>query len=294
MKYQLIIFGFIIAVFNGCKEQNSNSETGVTDYVNSLDGTKIAYQIHGEGSMPLVFVHGWCCDKSYWNKQIEYFKQDYKIVAIDLAGHGESGLDRKNYTMQSFANDVSAVINDLNLTNCVILGHSMGGSVVVETAAQNPDKIKAVFLVDSFKEYPVKLTGEELDSVLNMWTQGWTTSNFKEKTYNMIKNWYFPQADSTLQEWIAGDMSSAVPEVGSSAFINYFTYNYSDLQSSLGKIGDIPMYSINAQSDNDAPKFRESGVNFIESVKIDSVSHFLMMSPSDKFNKILSDRLKGL
>jgi pimeloyl-ACP methyl ester carboxylesterase len=294
MKYQLIIFGFIIAVLNGCNEQNSNSETGVTDYVNSVDGIKIAYQIHGKGILPLVFVHGWCCDKSYWNKQIEYFKQDYKIVTIDLAGHGESGLDRENYTMQSFANDVSAVINDLNLTNCVILGHSMGGSVVVETAAQNPDKIKAVFLVDSFKEYPVKLTGEELDSVLNMWTQGWTTSNFKEKTYNMIKNWYFPQADSTLQEWIAGDMSSAVPEVGSSAFINYFTYNFSDLQSSLGKIGDIPVYSINAQSDNDAPKFRDNGVNFVESVKIDSVSHFLMMSPSDKFNKILSDRLKGL
>jgi hypothetical protein len=127
-----------------------------------------------------------------------------------------------------------------------------------------------------------------------MWTQGWTTSNFKEKTYDMIKNWYFPKTDSTLQEWIAGDMSSAVPEVGFSAFKNLITYIFSDLQLSLSKLGDMPMYSINAQSDNDAPKFRESGVNFVESVKIDSVSHFLMMSPSDKFNKILSDRLKGL
>ncbi len=294
MKSHLIIIAFITTFLIGCQQQNSGNEIGITDFINSADDTKIAYQTHGEGNMPLVFVHGWCCDKSYWNKQIEYFKKDHKIVAIDLAGHGESGLDRENYTMQSFANDVSAVISNLELTNCVILGHSMGGSVVAETAAQNPDKIKAVFLVDSFKEYPQSLTGAALDSVVNMWTEGWTNSNFKEKTYNMIKNWYFPKTDSTLQEWIARDMSSAEPEVGFSAFKNLITYNYSDLQLSLSKLGDIPIYSINARTDNNAPKFRENGVNFVESVKIDSVSHFLMMSPAEMFNEILRGKLKDL
>ena len=215
MNYQLIILGFLITILYGCEEQNSNSEDG-TVYINSVDGTKIAYQVHGEGSLPLVFVHGWCCDKSYWNKQIEYFKMDYMIVTIDLAGHGESDSGRYN------------------------------------------------------------------------------NNNFKEVSYNLIKNWYFPEADSTLHEWIANDMSSAVPEVGISALKNLIRYNYSDLQSSLAKLGDTPMYSINAGNDNDVIKFRENGVNFVESIKVNSVSHFLMMSPAEHFNVILKEKLEDI
>jgi pimeloyl-ACP methyl ester carboxylesterase len=294
MRYKLIILVFIINIFYGCKQQNSTSDNGITEYVNSADGITIAYRVHGEGNIPLLFVHGWCCDKSYWNKQIEYFKKDYFIVAIDLAGHGESDLGRKDYTIQSFANDVSAVIDDLELTNCVMLGHSMGGSVVVETAVQNPDKINAVFLVDSFKEYPESITGESLDSIVNNWTRSYTNDNFKENSYNMIMNWFFPETDSTLQEWIARDMSSAKPEVGISALKNLIIYNYRDLQSSLGRLGNTPMYSINARNDNEVHKFRDNGVNFVESIRIDSVSHFLMMSPADKFNEILKRRLEDL
>lgn len=294
MKPHLIILAFLTTFIFGCKQQNPKSVTGVTDYVNSPDGKKIAYQIFGKGDMPLVFVHGWCCDKSYWDKQIEYFKKDYMIVAIDLAGHGESDADRGNYTMQSFAYDVSTVINDLELTNCVILGHSMGGSVAVETSVQNPDKIKAIFLVDSFKEYPELLTGASLDSVVNNWTRSYTQDNFKENSYNMIKNWFFPDGDSTLREWVASDMSSAEPDVGISALKNLIMYNYRDLKLSLDKLGNIPMYSINARSDNDVLEFRKNGVNFIESIKIDSVSHFLMMSPADHFNEILKEKLEDL
>ena len=294
MKSQLIFLAFLITLLAGCQQQNPNNKSGVTDYVSSPDGMKIAYQIHGKGNMPLVFVHGWCCDKSYWNEQIEYFKKDYMIVAIDLAGHGESDLGRKNYTMQSFAHDVSTVINKLELTNCVILGHSMGGSIVVEAAVQNPDKIKAVFLVDSFKEYPELLSGDSLDSIANNWTLRYTNDNFKENSYDMIKNWYFPENDSTLREWIARDMSSAEPEVGISALKNLIIYNYTDLQSSLGKLGNMAMYSINARNDNNVPEFRKNGVNFVESIKIDSVSHFLMMSPAEEFNKILKEKLEDL
>jgi pimeloyl-ACP methyl ester carboxylesterase len=294
MKSPLITLALTITLLNGCKQQNSSTEYGDTKYANSVDDTKIAYQIYGEGNMPLVFVHGWCCDKSYWNKQIEYFKKDYMVVAIDLAGHGESGMSRGNYTIQNFAYDVSAVINDLRLNNCILLGHSLGGRVVVEAATQVPDKIRAIFLVDSFKDYPESFEGEALDSIVDNSLQGWTITNFTEKSYNLIKSWYFPETDTTLQEWIATDMSSIEPGIGLSAARNMIIYHYSDLQLSLGKLGDIAMYSINARNDNDISKFRDNGVNFVESVKIDSVSHFLMMSPADKFNAILKDKLEKL
>jgi hypothetical protein len=56
----------------------------------------------------------------------------------------------------------------------------------------------------------------------------------------------------------------------------------------------MAMYSINARNDNNVPEFRKNGVNFVESIKIDSVSHFLMMSPAEEFNEILKEKLEDL
>ena len=57
----------------------------------SIDGVPISYQVEGQGSPSLVFVHGWSCDRSYWAEQLSYFRKLYRVIAIDLAGHGDSG-----------------------------------------------------------------------------------------------------------------------------------------------------------------------------------------------------------
>jgi len=71
------------------------------------------HEVRGEGEPALVFIHGWCCDRTYWEAQLPYFAQKYKVVTIDLAGHGESGLDRKAWTMKAFGEDVAAVVEKL-------------------------------------------------------------------------------------------------------------------------------------------------------------------------------------
>jgi pimeloyl-ACP methyl ester carboxylesterase len=61
----------------------------------SSDDVTIAYQVQGEGKPALVFVHGWGINRTYWNAQLTYFAKKHHVVTIDLAGHGESGQDRK-------------------------------------------------------------------------------------------------------------------------------------------------------------------------------------------------------
>ena len=96
----------------------------------SYDGTQVAYEVFGVGPQTLVFVHGWSCDRSYWNAQIEPLSRNYQVVTLDLAGHGESGLSRNSWTIAGFGSDVAAVVTDLD-TDCVVLiGHSMGGDVI--------------------------------------------------------------------------------------------------------------------------------------------------------------------
>ena len=58
-------------------------------FTKSPDGTEISYSYYGKGKELILFVHGWSCDKTYWDNQVEYFRKDYQVVTIDLGGHGK-------------------------------------------------------------------------------------------------------------------------------------------------------------------------------------------------------------
>ena len=74
------------------------------------DGLEIVGEVRGRGDAALVFLHGWCGDREYWKHQVEVFAADYRVVALDQAGHGESGKGRKAWTADGLAGDVEAVV----------------------------------------------------------------------------------------------------------------------------------------------------------------------------------------
>ena len=78
--------------------------------VKSQDGVEIAYLSCGKGEVTLVFIHGGYADKGYWHHQVKRFSAGYCVIAVDLAGHGESGKNRAKLTMPTFAGDVKAVL----------------------------------------------------------------------------------------------------------------------------------------------------------------------------------------
>jgi hypothetical protein len=85
-------------------------QTNWLQFVFSQDGVPISYEISGFGEPTLVFVHCWSCDARYWRNQAGYFSQKYRVVTLDLAGHGQSGLGRSQYTLSSFGEDVRALV----------------------------------------------------------------------------------------------------------------------------------------------------------------------------------------
>ena len=98
--------------------------------VQSKDGTPISYEVFGAGEPTLVFVHGWSCDARYWRAQVPYFSKKHRVVVLDLAGHGHSGMSRTKYTMRAFGEDVRAVTESTGSHSVILIGHSMGGSVI--------------------------------------------------------------------------------------------------------------------------------------------------------------------
>lgn len=115
----------------------------------SADGVPIHYDVRGNGVPALIFIHGWCCDRSYWQKQMDYFAPLHTVVAIDLAGHGDSGLNRETWSMEAFGQDVAAVVEGLDLRQVILIGHSLGGTVMIAAALQLPGRVIALIGADT-------------------------------------------------------------------------------------------------------------------------------------------------
>lgn len=122
----------------------------------------IDYSDCGDNDTTLLFIHGWCIDKSYWSHQAAYFCDRYRVVLVDLPGFGSPAEGRTEWTIEQFGSDIATVIADLDLSKVVLIGHSMGGDVALEAAATYPDRIIGFVGVDNFKDVGRAMDADQL------------------------------------------------------------------------------------------------------------------------------------
>jgi pimeloyl-ACP methyl ester carboxylesterase len=109
----------------------------------------IDYTVHGDGPVPIILVHGWGCRRTDWDGVAAHLPDTYTALAIDLPAHGGSTAHRDRYTMSAYADDVAAVVRAEGLSDVVVVGHSMGGAVVLTAAARHSFATKVIG-IDSF------------------------------------------------------------------------------------------------------------------------------------------------
>jgi pimeloyl-ACP methyl ester carboxylesterase len=107
----------------------------------------LAFDSAGEGSPHLLFLHGWCGDRSFFAPQFDHFSAAHRVVSVDLPGHGKSRAPTAN-TIEALAADVAALGRDLGLGRGTMVGHSLGAMVGLALAQQAPDLVSAVIMVD--------------------------------------------------------------------------------------------------------------------------------------------------
>mgnify|MGYP003627766646 CR=1 FL=1 len=115
------------------------------------NGARVHYRDQGnpEGS-PLVLIHGSNASLHTWEPWIERLGNDYRIVTMDLPGHGLTGsVPDADYSSEAQLNTVAAVVDHLNLTQFTLGGNSMGGGVTWRYTLENPDQVQAMILVDA-------------------------------------------------------------------------------------------------------------------------------------------------
>lgn len=286
MKNMMKATAVLLLALLVCNTAISGNTTPVSGTAKSQDGTEIRYEVMGSGEPSLLFVHCWCCDSTYWREQIPVFSQKYRVIAVDLAGHGKSALTRQNYTIENYARDVEAVASQLNLKNVILLGHSMGGPVSVFAAALMPERVIAVVGVDTLGNVEEKPTKEQAEGFLTMFR-----ADFKKSTENFIRSMmFYPDANSELVNWIATDMASAPPEVGIQSMASIFQ---TDVAAAMDKL-TVPVFLINADK---FPVSEEVGKRHAKSFNvriIPKVGHFLQLENPAAFNNALEETIQEI
>ena len=267
------------------KLKRSITEIGFKkDHIISDDGVMINYYIKGSEKKALVFVHGYSCSSEYWWPQLEYFSKNYTTVAVDLAGHGESGLNRKEYSMEAFGDDVKSVIEHLDLNQVVLIGHSMGGPVIVKAARSLGTKTRLIIGVDTFHD----LTTEGIGGFARIAVNTMFQLFYDSMTEDSIDDFFIERTDNDLEEWIRNDALKSPKNISQGTLDALLTMNYPESLSELS----VPMIALNARSfretklDSNFDTYKDLQIEFME-----EVGHFIMLERPDEFNKWLESKI---
>jgi SAM-dependent methyltransferase/acyl carrier protein/predicted alpha/beta hydrolase family esterase len=239
----------------------------------SFDNVSICYEVQGHASPALVFVHGLGCNRTYWDKQVEYFSASHQIVTIDLPGHGDSGLNRDQWTIKAFGKDVVSVIEYLGLNSIILIGHSMGGPVIVEAASYLEKQLIGSVGVDTFHNLLMKpMTQQEIESVCE-----------RIKNYGKDSLQYI--VDPKLKEYIETCRESLAPEIRDEAFKDMVVY-----MQTMNTNFHYPFILINSSQWLPTNIHSAKKCN-VEVRLMDKVGHFCMMEDSETFNTLLSNAI---
>lgn len=248
----------------------------------SKDNTPISYEIFGSGKPTLIFVHGWSCDSRYWRAQVKVFSKKYRVVVLDLAGHGNSGLSRTKYTMASFGEDVRAVAEATNSASVILIGHSMGGVVIAQAARLMPGRVLGLIGIDTLANIEYPMTREELKKMTAP-----LEKDFQTGTRQFVEGMLSPKTDPQLREWILSDMSSAPPSVALSAMNEMMTQYITGEAAGVFDDIKIPVVTVNGDLWPINYEANRKHMYSFEAIIIKNADHFLMMNRPDDFNRAL-------
>lgn len=250
----------------------------------SDDGVSVRFRISGaeHGDPTIVLVHGFAGDSSFWTAQVRHLAEHRRVVAIDLPGHGRSGMDRASWTMEAFGDDVRAVCDEIGAHRVVVVGHSMGGPIAIEATRLMPDRVLAIVPVETFHDVERRLTDAQLKSLLDEWR-----ADFKGTAERTIRQYFFTRnSDRDLIDRTVGKMVTLRPDIGLALLESMFRY---DEATNLESV-TVPVRCINAadaEPTNIAAALRHR--NDFQVRLIPGVGHFPMLEAPATVNRLLDE-----
>lgn len=268
MKRCALLLALISAFILAAPAQTANVKWA------TMNGNKVRYtDTGGDAKNAIVFVHCWTCNSEFWREQVGAFPQ-YRVIALDLPGHGESDKPNIEYTIEHFARSVEAVMDDAGVKKAVLVGHSMGTPVTRRFYELYPKKTIGIVVVDGLLTRMG--TREEVDKYFRP-----IFTNYGTAAPAFIDEMLQP-AYASVRPFIRSSMLATEERVGVSAMKSY-------VEDSFAQHGTIkvPVLAVMAPSphwpkDLDA-QYRAVAPD-IDFQMWTGVSHFLQLERPKEFN----------
>jgi pimeloyl-ACP methyl ester carboxylesterase len=247
--------------------------------VASADGVLIRGDAGGRGTVALVFVHGWAGRRGHWDEQVRTFADRHRVVALDLAGHGESGVDRSVWSIDAFACDVVAVVDALALDEIVLIGHSLSGSVIVAAAEHLGSRVTAVVGVDTWSSVGVRASEADIEAGVLLPEM---RADYPSAAARFARDMCGPTAGAALVERIEREVTEMRSDVAVAILEDAIRRGPEPLEGGL-RSTTVPKLAISSQSFR--PKDPALLASFgIRHVMVPATGHYLMLERPDAFN----------
>ena len=268
-------------------EKTGSESPSVRKFVRADDGLNLVCDVAGQGDTALIFLHGWCGDREYWKHQVGPFAADYRVVVLDQAGHGESGKDRKAWTVGSLASDIEAVVKALDLKRVILVGHSMGGPISLLAARRIPGTVVAVIGVDTLHNAESQIPEEVRTKFLTNFDR-----DFKGTMREVVTGMVHETTSAELKEWLVTRAQAQDPKMGLPLMRDLFGLN----TVTVFKEANVSVRCINSAGGYQffTPTSVETNKKYADfgAVTIEGVGHYPMLEKSDEFNRKLRNVLK--
>ena len=250
-----------------------------------VNGVNLRYIEAGTGDPAILFVHGWTCNLTDWRFQLDEFAKEHHVVALDLRGHGESDKPDQDYTIDGFADDVVALIEELGLQRPVIVGHSMGGVITHNIVRRRPEIAPGVVLVDAgIIPVPETLTGT-VEAILS----GLQSAGYKDIVRVFGEQYFFNEnSDPAMKEQILEGAAETPQRVIHTALASLVE----EAEKHSGPMPVPTLFLRAATNVNSADEIKARYRN-IEIREIEG-AHFLQLERPKEVNDAIRDFIRGL
>jgi pimeloyl-ACP methyl ester carboxylesterase len=249
----------------------------------TLDGMQIHSSKSGKGPKTVILVHGWTCDETTWESQVPALSKNYRVITLDLPGHGKSGSPKDGkLSMDLFARAVEAVRHKAKVDRVVLVGHSMGTPVIVQYARLYPRHTAALVFVDGLVALRQNPGGSMLSAEQFAGADGLKTRE------SMVRGMFSSATTQEMQKHILS-MTLGAPAATAAGAMKAVM----DPAIWKGDVFTQPVLGIYADKSMLADReYMKTHFPNLDYAEIPGTGHFLMLEKPEEFNRLLTGFLE--
>lgn len=254
----------------------------------TVNGIDVYYERHGSGR-PVVLLHGLGSSTEDWENQVASLSTSYEVVVADFRGHGRSSKPPGPYSIRQFSTDVALFLDELDVGPVRLVGISLGGMVGFQVAAERPDLVSRLIVVNALPDFATRRISQKVQLVIRRVI---TRRLSMEKIGEILSNRLFPaegmseQRATMVERWARNDKRAY--ELAFRAILDWEGVA-EEMSTTM-----VPITVISSDLDYIGPKDKESYIDAMptaEMVVMHDCHHAVPMEWPERFNVVLQKAL---